>query len=316
MRVGVYGLVLLLAAGCGSDKPGTTGRDGGSTVVHTTTTTTTPPSSGSTKSAGTEVYQPLVNPSELKCPSIDSEYTSSAPGRWRVCATKDRSVGTLINISDDVEVFAGPSTTVLLPIRFDNSASTYVVRGSLTALKADVVAENVRDPAAPTSGHFEYMLPGDKIVFAGKGESLSQITAATSLKATIEAGVARTMAAAAYEASYSGTVRTSQTPAQFVLGLANPISKCANGVNDALTAEDLATQSLTDLVATSIEVVHECKSAVALFSVSKEDQALRRATDTALTFRVKTIGRHALEESGFWEDIGKGLLTGLEHIRP
>ncbi|MDT4912650.1 MAG: hypothetical protein QOC66_1778 [Pseudonocardiales bacterium] len=257
-------------------------------------------------------YDALVDPNVLVCPDVDVEYQSRYPERWRVCGLPDGRAGALINVSDDVEVFAAPLDLSVSATRYDRTSQGSVIQATLDELAQAVHNGTITDSAVPGAGYrFYYALPGDRFGFSGDNESLSRTLASTSLLATTEAGIARTIAASAYTAA--STVRPDQTPAQFVLGLANPISSCANAAVTFVGQSNAQTTTLTELVKTTIKGTKACKSAIELLSVSAEDQALRRATESTLAFRIRTIGRHALENKGFFHDFVNLTLTGLGH---
>jgi hypothetical protein len=220
----------------------------------------------------------------------------------------------LINVSDDVEVFSAPMDVSVVATNYDRTPRGMIIQATLADLGTAVANSTVRDTAVPGRGyHFYYALPGDRFVFAGSQESVGRTLASTSLLGTTVAGVARTVATSADNAVTTGTVRTTQSATQFLLGLSNPISSCAKAAVTVVGDANSQSATLTDLVGDTIAGKKPCTSAMALFSVSTEDEALRRTTENTLTFRVKTIGRHALEDESFFNDFVTLVLTGLEH---
>jgi hypothetical protein len=302
-------VVVLSACTSSSENSGGGGGGGGAGGGGTSGGGGTPSQSTSPPPA---TYSALVDPSVLTCPPIDTEFRSNRPDLWRVCAVPDGTAGTLINLSDDVEVFAAPTDVVITATRADQSSAGPLVLSVLTALAQQVSSGTVTDPAIPSGFRFVYALPGDRVVFSGgPNESLSRTTASTSLLATTDAAVARTLATAADDAVSSGTFQPSSTPAQFLLSLSNPISQCAHDALDILNSPDSATATLTDVVKSAIDGRKACTSAIALFTVSADEAALRRETESTLAFRFRTIGRHALEDTDFLKDLGKLVFTGL-----
>lgn len=333
--VGLLGVALVCA--CALCACGSSGGGGGGGRTGTGGTEAGGAGTGGTEAGGTEAggagtigtgtgiggtgtggpppaYRALVDPSTLRCPAMDQEYPSRDAQRWRVCGVPDGSAGVLINISDEVEVFAAPSDVSVSAMRYNSTPQGVATQQTLTDLTHAVSAGTVTDVAVPQGAYqFAYALPGESFGFAGTQESVSRTLASTSLLATVEAGVARTVVVSADNAVSTGAVRPIQTPAQFLLGLSNPISSCANAAVTYVGESNSQTTTLTDLVKNTIDGATNCKSAIKLFSVSADDEALRRTTESTLTFRVRTIGRHALEEESFFDDLLTLALTGLEH---
>lgn len=304
-------LVGAVLTGCTSNSGGSAGDPGGGTASTASSylppSSSYPPPSGSAGSGDSPTgYAPLVDSAALACPSIDFEVPESDPSRWRLCSSRQGTGATLINISDDVEVFGAPSSVSVRIQRHDASAAGLALAQQLKQLADSVSAGQQSDPAVPAQGQFAYLLPGDKMFVGSAGIAANQLTASTSRFATAYAAVSRALYALAEIRAEDGSA--GQSFGELLLQLQNPVAQCAQfAYAEARSEPDL---TLTGTYQDVLRGARGCKKAISLFSVSRDEAALQRDTESVLAFRFRMVGRHALQQKNFWEDAAKVLAFG------
>jgi hypothetical protein len=97
----------------------------------------------------------------------------------------------------------------------------------------------------------------------------------------------------------------------YLTNLKNPIATCASDVLGYLNSNH---PTLADSASSAISAGSDCKKAFELFEETSDDGRVAQEADATLRHRFLTFGRNAAKESSFWEDLARGVLTGLEHL--